>query len=78
MHELPCCITEKETCGGLSQYTMLSQNLYSLYVQFMYIIFTVYPLPVKVSSMLGSMWVAPSAQRSEVPVVCSVPTQVKR
>lgn len=33
-HELPCSITEKGTCGDLSQHTMLSQNLFSLYVQF--------------------------------------------
>lgn len=77
MHECPCCITEKETCGDLSQYTMLSQNLYGLYVQFIYIIFTVYTQPVKVSSLLGSVWVAPSALRSEVAAVCSVLTLVK-
>lgn len=34
-------------------------------------IFTVYTQPVKEPSMLGSVWVAPSAWRCEVPVVCS-------
>lgn len=67
--ELPCCITEKGTCGDLSQHTMLSQ----VYIFFL----TVYTQPVKVSGVLGSVWVAPSAQRYEVPAVCSVLTLVK-
>lgn len=45
-------------------------NVQPKFVQFIYIIFTVYTQPVKVSSMLGSVWVAPSAQRSEVLAVC--------
>lgn len=75
-HELPCSITEKGTCGDLSQHTMLSQNLFSLYVQFINCEEKKYQ-PVKVPGVLGSVWVAPSAQRYEVPAVCSVLTLVK-
>lgn len=40
MHEPPCCITEKETCGDVSQYTTLSQNVYSLYMLFLQFTFS--------------------------------------
>lgn len=40
-------------------------------IQFIYIIFTAYIQPMKVSSMLGSLWMAPFAWRFEVPAVCS-------
>lgn len=42
MHELLCCITEKETCGDLSQYTMFSQNLFSLYILFLQFILSLW------------------------------------
>lgn len=49
-------------------------NAQSECIQFIYVIFTVYIQPMQVSSMLGSVWMAPSAWRFEAPAACCFST----